>query len=178
MKGKALLIAALCTIAAALAVPAAGVAATPTVTHAHYSYSGTGFQLCGLSIDYQVSAAGFDLIRTSDGVELGGGSFRDTWTNPASGKSITLHSGGSGSTTPGVDNGDGTVSFIQTNQSVYMWKSTNGAPLSLEAGHSVVKVTVDAVTGDFISAELISISGTTTGPPVDSSCDSIVAALT
>jgi len=36
MKGKALLIAALCTLAAALALPAAGVAATPTVTHTQF----------------------------------------------------------------------------------------------------------------------------------------------
>jgi hypothetical protein len=36
MTGKALLIAALCTLAAALAVPAAGVAATPTVTHGQF----------------------------------------------------------------------------------------------------------------------------------------------
>jgi hypothetical protein len=177
MKGKALLIAALCTLAAALAVPAAGVAATPTVTHNQFSYSGTGYPICGLSVDYQVSGAGFDLIRTSDGVELGGGAFTAIWTNPASGMSIMIHTGGQGSVTPAVDNGDGTVSFIQTSQGVYLVKSTNGAPISLQGARLVWKITFDATT-NFVSAELLSFSGTSTGPSVDSSCDSIVAALT
>jgi hypothetical protein len=120
-----------------------------------------------------------DLIRARDGVELGGGYFTSIWTNPASGKSIMIHSGGGGGqTTPGVDNGDGTVSFFSSSDLVYLIKSANGPLLSLAAGRAVVKVTVNAATGDFISAELISVSGTSTGPSVDSSCDSILAALT
>jgi len=177
MKGKALLIAAFCAVAAALAVPAAGVAATPPVTLNHFSYSGTGYQLCGLSIDYQVSGAGFDLIRTNDGVELGGGAFTAIWTNPASGMSIMIHTGGQGSVTPAVDNGDGTVSFIQTSSGVYLVKSTNGAPISLQGARLVFKVTFDPAT-NVVLLEILSFSGTSTGPSVDSSCDSIVAALT
>jgi hypothetical protein len=178
MKGKALMTAGLCALTVALAVPAAGVAATPPVTHQQFSYSGTGYPICGLSVDFQVSGAGFDLIRASDGYELGGGSFTSIWTNPASGESIMIHSGGMGTATLGVDNGDGTVSYFPTSQSVYLIKSTNGAPLSLSAGRYVLEVTVDAVTGDIVSVVPIFVSGTSTGPPVDSSCDSIVAALT
>jgi len=179
MKAKGLTIAGLCALAIALAFPAAGIAATPTVTHTEFHISGTGYPICGLYVDYQVSSAGVDLIRASDGVELGGGYFTSIWTNPASGKSIMIHAGGGGNmTTPGVDNGDGTVSFIQTSDNVYLIKSANGAPISLGAGRAVVKVTVDAVTGDFISVELLSVSGTSTGPPADSSCDTLLAALT
>ena len=174
MKGKALLIAAFC----ALAVPAAGVAATPPVTHNQFSYSGSGYPLCGLSIDYQVRGAGFDLIRTNDGVELSGGSFTAIWTNPASGMSIMLHSGGQGSVTPAVDNGDGTISFIQTSAGVDLVKSTNGAPISLTGARLVWEITFDNAT-NVVSMELLSFSGTTTGPSVDNSgCDSILAALT
>jgi hypothetical protein len=79
--------------------------------------------------------------------------------------------------TPTIDNGDGTVSFIQTSQGVYLVKSTNGAPISLQGARLVWKITFDATT-NFVSAELLSFSGTSTGPSVDSSCDSIVAALT
>lgn len=177
MKGKALLIAALCTLAAALSVPAAGVAATPPVTLNHFSYSGTGYPLCGLSIDYQVRGTGFDLIRTNDGVELVGGSFTAIWTNPASGMSIMLHSGGQGAVYPAVDNGDGTISFIQTSSGVDLVKSTNGAPISLTGARLVWEITFDNAT-NVVTMDLLSFSGTTTGPSVDSSCDSILAALT
>ena len=178
MKGKALLIAALCALAAALAVPAAGVAATPPVTHDHFSYSGTGYSLCGLSIDYQVHGTGFDLIRKNDGVELTGGSFTAIWTNPASGMSIMLHTAGQGAVYPAVDNGDGTISFIQTSSGVDLVKSTNGPPISLTGGRLVWEITFDNAT-NVVSSELLSFSGTTTGPDVvNSGCDSILAALT
>ena len=56
-------------------------------------------------------------------------------------------------------------------------KSTNGAPISLTGGRLVWEITFDNAT-NVVSAELLSFSGTTTCPSVDSSCDSILAALT
>jgi hypothetical protein len=177
MKIKLLTLMGLCALTAALALPAAGVAATPPVTHDHSSYSGTGYPICGLSIDYQVRGTGFDLIRKNDGVELTGGSFTAIWTNPASGMSIMLHTAGQGAVYPAVDNGDGTISFIQTSSGVDLVKSTNGPPISLTGAHIVWEITFDNAT-NVVSMDLLSFSGTTTGPSVDSSCDSLLAALT
>ena len=51
MKAKALILGALCALAVALALPAGGVAATPTVTQVKGSDSGT-FSICGLDLNY------------------------------------------------------------------------------------------------------------------------------
>jgi hypothetical protein len=88
-----------------------------------------------------------------------------------------IHSAEAGSNSTAVDNGDGTYSFIQTSDGVYMVKAEHGSPISIDAGRETARVTFDSATGDFISVEVVSIDGPRP-PSADASCDSFVAALT
>src|SRR5262249_6834946 len=153
-------------LAIALAFPAAGLAAGATVTQNKGRAVGTGFMICGLDLNYDFYYSGVEVIRAS-GVELDAGQSTSIWTNPDSGKTIMIHGGGLLTTGAAIDNGDGTISFIQASDGNYLVKSADGAPLSLRAGRLVVKVTVDAVTGDFISAVPLAVDGTNSGPSAD-----------
>jgi hypothetical protein len=175
MKAKALTIAGLCALAVALAIPAGGVAATTTVTPFRGSDSGT-FSLCGLDLNYDFRDAGVFVVKTS-AVSLAASQFTSIWTNPASGKSIMLHGAGLQTNGAPIDNGDGTISFVQSSDGTYLVKNTSGPPISLSAGMVTTKVTFDATTGALVSVELLRLAGPH-GPSADSSCDSIVAALT
>jgi hypothetical protein len=175
MKAKALTIAGLCALAVALATPAGGVAATPTVIPFTGSDSGT-FSLCGLDLNYDFRTSGVFVVKTS-GVSLATGQFTSIWTNPATGKSIMIHGAQLQTNGAPIDNGDGTISFIQSGDGTYLVKDTSGAPISLSAGSVTAKITFDATTGELVSVELLSLAGPHS-PAADSSCDSIVAALT
>jgi hypothetical protein len=176
MKSKALMIAALCALAVGLAFPAAGIAAQPTVISLKGSSSGS-FSICGLDLTYDFKTSGIEMIRP-DGADLSSGEFRSVWTNPATGKGIVIHGAQHGGDSAPVDNGDGTFSVIETADGLYKVSATNGPPISLQAGRVVAKVTFDAVTGEVISVELLALDGPHSTPPADSSCDTIVAALT
>ena len=176
MKAKALTLGGLCGLVIALALPAGGVAATPTVNPLHGRDGGT-FSICGLDLTYDFSYSGASVIRPS-GISLNAGQFRSVWTNPATGKSIVIHGTGMGTSSGPIDNGDGTISFIQRGSGTYIVKSANGAPLSLQAGTVTARVTVNATTGELVSAEFLHEAGQHGSEPADSSCDSIVAALT
>jgi hypothetical protein len=175
MKAKALTITGLCALAVALAVPAGGVAATPTVTQVKGSDSGT-FSICGLDLNYDFSFSGVAIVKSS-GVSLNAGEFTSIWTNPASGKAIMIH--GSAAQTNGVpiDNGDGTITLIQSVSGNYLVKDKNGAPISLSAGTGTVRLTINATTGELVSLEFLS-GGGPHGPSADGSCDTLVPALT
>jgi len=175
MKAKALTIAGLCALAVALAIPAGGVAATPTVIPLNGSDSGT-FSLCGLDLNYDFRTAGV-LVVKAGGVSLAASQFTSIWTNPTSGKAITIHGAELQTTGAPIDNGNGTISFVQSGDGTYLVKNTSGSPISHSAGSFTAKVTIDATTGELVSVELLSLAGPH-GPSVDSSCDSIVAALT
>ena len=176
MKGKLLTLASLCALLVALAPPASGIAATPTVTHANGSDSGST-SICGLDINYDFKFSAMEILKSS-GITLDAGEFTSVWTNPASGKSIMLHGASNLMSDLPIDNGDGTISFIQASAGNYIVKATDGAPISLQAFRATVRVTLDAATGDVVSVELLSFGGNYSGPSADSSCDSIVAALT
>jgi hypothetical protein len=176
MNAKALTLAGLCALALALALPAGGTAATPTVTHNKGDFSGT-FSICGLDLGYTFSYSGVEIVKTS-GVTLDAGEFTSVWTNPATGKAIMIHAGQLGTTGAPIDNGDGTISFIQGGSGTYIVKAANGSLLSLSAGTFGVRVTINATTGDLVSVEPLWLDGPDSGTPADSSCDTIVAALT
>ena len=175
MKAKALTIAGLCGLVVALAVPAAGIAGTPTVTQVKGSDAGS-FSICGLDLTYDFSFSGVAIVKTS-GVSLNAGEFTSVWTNPATGKSIVIHGAQASMSGAPVDNGDGTISFVQSVNGSYMVKAANGPPLSLSAGRVTARITLDATTGDLISVELLSVDGPHS-PPADSDCAEIVGALT
>ncbi len=176
MKAKALMLAALCSLAVALALPPSGVGATPGVYPLHGRDVGT-FTICGLDLTYDFSYSGASVIRPS-GISLNAGQFRSVWTNPTTGKSIVIHGTGMGTSSGPIDNGDGTISFIQKASGAYIVKSANGAPLSLQAGTVTARITVNATTGELVSVEFLHEAGQHGSEPADSSCDSIVAALT
>jgi len=175
MKAKALTITGLCALAVALAVPAGGVAATPTVTQVKGSDSGT-FSICGLDLNYDFSASGVAIVKSS-GVSLNAGEFTSIWTNPATGKAIMIHGALMQTNGAPIDNGDGTISIIQSASGTYIVKATNGAPISLSAGTGAVRVTLNATTGELVSLEFLGVAGPH-GPSADDSCDTLVPALT
>ena len=173
MKAKALTIAGLCALAVALAIPASGAAATTIQVNGAGHSSG---ELCGLSIDndYRFNAV---LVFKANGVELDHGHFQDVWTNTATGKSIVIQGSLGVTTGAPIDNGDGTISFLQALTGNYMVKALHGAPITLDAGRLLARVTLDAATGDLVSVEFLSIAGPHPFA-ADGSCDSIVALLT
>jgi hypothetical protein len=175
MKAKVLTFAGLCALAVALAVPASG--APVNVYPFHGSESNPSFQICGLDLNADFSFTGVFVVKAS-GVSLYPNEFRSVWTNPATGKSIVIQAGNLGVLGPPIDNGDGTVSFISSGSGNYIVKDAHGAPISLDAGRVVARVTFDAATGAFISVEFLGINGNESDTPADSSCESIVAALT
>jgi hypothetical protein len=173
MKAKALTIAGLCALAVALAIPASGAAATTIQVKGTGHSSG---ELCGLSVDnnYRFTAV---LVFKANGAELQHGEFKEVWTNTANGKSIVLQGSFGSSTGAPIDNGDGTISFLGALTGSYIVKAVNGAPITVDAGRQLVRVTLDAATGDFVSVEFLSIAGPHPFS-ADGSCDSIVALLT
>jgi hypothetical protein len=175
MKARTLTIAGLCAVAVALALPAGSIAAAPSVTPIHGSQSGT-FSLCGLDLAFQFSFSGVAVV-SSSGASLDAGQFTSIWTNLASGKTLVIHGAQAGKTTAATDNGDGTISFLQAADGLYLVKAANGGPISLQAGRMTARITIDATTGNLVSVELLSVDGPHS-LPADSSCDSIVAALT
>jgi hypothetical protein len=174
MKAKALALAALCALAIALAAPASGAAVT--VYPFHGVDAGT-FSICGLDLYSKFSYTGAVIVKAS-GITLQPGEFTAVWTNPATGKAIMIHGGAMGTSGSPIDNGDGTISFISSGQGIYMVKDAHGAPISLDAGRVVARVTFDAATHQFLSVELLSVAGNQSDTPADSSCDTIVPALT
>lgn len=175
MKGKALMIAGLCALAVALALPAAGVAASPgTVDHFHNVFTDSG-NVCGIEVAETESISGVFTI-VGSGVEVNAYSVQNTWTNPATGKSVEFHAAVLNEDTfasPTV-NGDGTISFFLKAAGMEQVK-TNGAPLMVAAGEITSVLTLDATTFDFISFQVLSLGGQS--PNVDF-CPAIVAALT
>lgn len=176
MKAKALTIAGLCAVAIALAVPAAGLAGTATVIPFHGNEPGS-LDLCGLHLDTTFHFNGVIVMKPS-GASINAGEFTSIWTNPATGKSIMVHGSVMFMNGPPVDNGDGTISFIGAGDGAYLVKDTHGAPISIDAGRTTTRVTFDAATGAFLSVQLLSVAGNQSDTPADSSCDTLVPALT
>ena len=175
MKTKLLIFAGLCALAVALAVPSSGAAVS--VYPFHGSESNPSFQICGLDLNADFSFSGVTVVKAS-GVSINAGEFRAVWTNPATGKSIVIHGLIMFMNGAPVDNGDGTTSFVSSGSGAYIVKDAHGAPISLDAGRVVARVTLDATTRQFRWVELLSINGNQTDTPADSSCDTIVPALT
>jgi hypothetical protein len=176
MKAKLLTLTGLCAFAVALAVPASSAAVS--VQPFHSTDSNPSFEICGLDVKADFSTTGV-LVFKSSGVSIGTGEFTAVWTNPATGKSIMIHGGSMFMNSAPIDNGNGTISFVGSSGGTYIVKDAHGAPFSVSAGRFVARATFDATTGELISVELLSVDGSPApvNPPADSTCDSIVAAL-
>jgi hypothetical protein len=175
MKGKALMVVAVCALAVVLGAPAAGMAASPrTVDHFHNVFSDSG-NVCGIDAAETESISGVFTI-VGSGVEVNAYEVQNTWTNPATGKSVEFHAAVLNEDTfaSPVDNGDGTISFFLKAAGTEQVKS-NGALLLVASGEMRAVLTLDATNFGFVSFNVLSQGGAS--PNVDI-CPAVVGALT
>jgi hypothetical protein len=173
MKGKTLTIAAVCTVAVALALPVSGLAATQPIDHFHDVFTDST-NVCGIDVAETETISG-SLKTTGSGVEINAYTVQNTWTNPATGKSIEFHAAVLDKDTfaSPIDNGDGTFSVFTKAAGMIQVKTLNGPPLLTGPGELTGILTYDA--GGFVSFQVLSSGGQS--PDVDD-CSVVVAALT
>jgi hypothetical protein len=171
---KRLLIAGSAALALAAVLPAFGVSAAP-VNHGrdHFTSDPYATELCGipgLAVDTVVA----QFLEKASGATVETANVSELFTATASGKSIEWRMAGVVRRSPLLDNGDGTATFlVSVNGTSAIFKLPNGSVLGADVGSITFAVTLDAVTGDFISFEVVDIHG-----PRPPGCDAIVAALT
>jgi hypothetical protein len=176
VKAKALVLAGVCGLVLALALPASGpAAASPQVFHLRFTTPPftDDFNGCGI--------VGTEVV-TFDGIlkiDAGGATMdhtiaRGTFTSAASGKSIVFQNAELEKTTALVDYGDGTLSFVLHGAGLINKVSVlNGPPLGMFAGERDILFTFDPATGDETLQWLH-----TGGSSGIVGCDVIVPALT
>ena len=178
MHAKALTLAGLCALAAALALHASGAAGTPpTVQPINYTVTFTT-SACG--IDNLVETDKFTGVGTTDanGQMSSSGLFEFTITNPANGKAVRFEETGTGtapSAPEGYPNGDGTYTVHFALSGMFKYSSLPGGPLLSGSGHYAVDAVLDS------SFNVISIqvhSGGSTPFNNTDTCPLIVSALT
>jgi hypothetical protein len=174
----------LCVVVAAIVavvMPGSGVAAK-IVFHSHESFSDTfADNFCG--IPGTSVAKGVDNFQVfADNTVKDQFTLDNVFTATASGKSVRVHVADQfTSNDQPIDNGDGTVTFIQTFKGLpEQLKIDHGPLLSRDAGVVTFTRIFDATTGDFISQTVSGEKGP--HPDLDSDfavfCDVIVPALT
>jgi hypothetical protein len=178
MHAKALTIAGLCALVAALALPASGAAGTPpTVETVNYTVT---FSTSACGIDNLVETDHSAGVMKTDptGQMSMGGHFEYILTNPANGKALKFEASGSG-TAPdspdGIPNGDGTYTFHFALSGMFKYSSLSGGPLESGSGHFAVVAVLDS------SFNVISVrvhSGGSTPGNNNDPCPLVVSALT
>jgi len=149
-------------------------AAPPFIEHTHFTSEPFTDNICGIDVIGVVTVSGF-FLEFASGASVGGGEATTVLTNPESGKSITFKNAGVSVSGSPIDNGDGTYTAVVTvNGLSPKISELNGPPLGVDTGSITWLVTFDTATGEFISAELLSIKG----PRPVTECDVFVAALT
>ncbi len=174
MKAKALILAGLCGLVLALALPVGGVAATPPqVFQFHVTTPPFPDNFCGIDGTSVVTFTGILKIDAS-GAATDHTIVRGTFTSSASGKSIVYQNAETEKTTATIDNGDGTVSFVLHGAGLINKVSVlNGPPLGIFAGERDILFTYDPATDDVTLTWLH-----TGGSSGVVGCDVIVPALT
>ena len=174
-------LAALVAAIVAGALPASGTAAQ-VVFHAHDSFRDSfPDEICGI--------AGTSVVRGVDDFQvLADNMIRDmfeinqVFTASASGKAVTLHVAEQYSSNDApIDNGDGTITFVETFKGLpEMLKLPGGGLLSRDAGVVTFTTTLNGVTGDLVSRTFAGEKGP--HPDLDSGfaifCDVLIPALT
>ena len=161
------------TLIAVLAFAAVAMAAPPVVNvHVNFTSDPYADNWCGIdgsSVDSVVAHYKED----AGGAFIANLNLTISFTATASGKSMQVHIARVGKATAPIDNGDGTATVLTTTNGVQSFKLQNGPLFVRSAGNITFAVTFDAVTGDFISFEVVEEHGQF--PP---GCDQIVVALT
>jgi hypothetical protein len=172
---RLMVLAGMCGLLVALAVPVSGSAATaPTVEHFHFTSDPYSQNICGVDVIGVDTVSGMFLVSAS-GASINGAEVTTVFTNPTTGKSITFMQAGVSKQSAPIDNGDGTSSVIATvNGLSPKISGLSGQPIAVDTGSITFFVTFDTATGEFISFDVISIKG----PRPAGGCDAIVAALT
>jgi len=159
----------------ALALPAAGIAASPvTVERLYMPPTPAGSDnICGVDVTVVNSASGV-FVQEASGAEIVSGRSLTVFTNTSTGKSITFTQSGLAMTSATVDNGDGTfTSTFTVNGTSPKIQIVGGVPIAIDTGSITFALTTDA-SGHFLSFDVVSVKG----PRPASGCDVIVAALT
>ena len=165
----------------ALSFPVSGIAAKPVV-HEHFTIHDTfADNFCGIDGTSVVNGVG-DYTEYANGTYKLTQSIKQIFTATASGKSLEFQLAGPilGAVNP-IDNGDGTVTFVTTFKGLAeKIKVAHGPTLPRDAGVITLAQTFDAITGDFISFQILSQHGP--HPEADSNgallCEVVVPALT
>jgi hypothetical protein len=178
MKAKALILAGLCGLVVALALPASGIAASQqTVEPFNFTVGPFSSSLCGIDTTEVVTASGVNVYDNQVWDRINGYHYTDTYTNPATGKWVEFVSG-TVDKLNFVDNGDGTISLYAWFSGNELIRQSDGAPIGgILAGHSEGVLTIDAATGEVIGFQLLFSAGQFADHSADAICGQIVAAL-
>jgi hypothetical protein len=158
-----------------VALVAASARAGPPLIHEHANFTSDPYDdnwcgIAGTSVDRVVAHYKED----ASGAFIETLNVTTVFTATESGRSMEIRQTGSRRGSAPIDNGDGTVSIVVTNSGQSPgFKLSNGPPIVLDVGLVQFLLTFDAVTGDFISFEVLKVAG-----PRPPGCDLIIAALT
>ena len=166
---------AIALVLAAAAVPALGLAAPPVI-HEHVNETSDPFPatFCGVHVTAVETMVG-QFLQDASGASLETSNLTTVYT-AANGNAIEFHRAGVIRESAPTDNGDGTLSFVDSVRGISPLIKIVGGPVigaPPNVGQITFEVTVDAATGDFVSFEVVDIKG----PPRLNDCDAIVAAL-
>jgi hypothetical protein len=166
----------------AVVLPGGGIAAGKVLFHSHDNFSDTfPDNVCGIDGTSVVKGVD-DFWAYANGIDKDIFTLDQVFTATASGKAVRFHVAGPFlSNDQPIDNGDGTVTFIQTFKGLpEQLKIDHGPVLSRDAGNVTLVRVFDATTGDLISTTVASEKGP--HPDLDSGfaifCDVLVPALT
>jgi hypothetical protein len=138
----------------ALALPGTTLAAKPIAQfHDHFTDSFSG-NVCGIDVDITLVGTDNFYLYADDSFK-DTSSFRQTFTNPANGKSVSVSSAGQLTGTALIDEDAGTITFVDTYLGLpEKIQTTNGKVLLRDAGIITFANTFDLVTGDFLGSEV------------------------
>jgi hypothetical protein len=174
---RAIVVAPLLAVVGAVATSGAQAA---QVFHAHGTLSTTD-TVCGIpavNIDIKSDQ---NTVMSADGAFKTTGSFRQTYTNPANGKSVIVYTAGQSSGTSYVfDLAANTVTFDLSYKGLpEKIQAANGPVLIRDAGTITLREVFDLTTGDNISETIVGVTGP--HPVAESafniSCDIVDAAI-
>ena len=162
-----------------LALPGAALAAKPIAAfHDHFTDSFAG-DICGIPVDIKIVVTD-NFFLFADGSAKDTSSVKQTFTNPANGKSVLVSSAGQVKSTAVIDEQPGTITFVTSFIGLpEKIQTSRGAVLLRDAGIITFADTFDLATGDFLGSE-VTIKGP--HPEADSGfvlfCQVITGALT
>jgi hypothetical protein len=162
-----------------VALPGVALGAKPVaVFHDHFTDTFSD-QVCGIPVDIKIVVTDNFFLFADDSFK-DTSSVKQTFTNPANGKSVLVSSAGNVSGTAIIDELAGTITFSTTYRGLpEKIQTSRGTILVRDAGIITITDTFDLVTGDFLG-ETITMKGP--HPEADSGfelfCRVVTAALT